>query len=167
MAYYRAGHNEEALAELLMATLLNYEDAEMLSAMGQIHLGAGRLALATTITRRAVALDPDLAQARYVLGTALRRQGQTDQAAEQLAAFRRLQSAAFETQRQGFEIDKAVQVARQLAKSGRLVEAAAAYEKAASLGAAADIYRELAAIYAKLGRATDRARALARAEATP
>lgn len=165
MAYYRAGRTDEALAELLMATLLHYEDAEMLGAMGQIHLAAGRLALATTITRRAVALDPNLAQARYVLGQTLRRTGQIDQATEQLTAFQRLQTAALETQRRGFEIDKTIQQARQLARTGRLTEAAMAYERAGALGAAVEIYRELAAIYAKLGRTSDRARALARAEA--
>jgi tetratricopeptide (TPR) repeat protein len=165
MAYYRAGRADEALAELLMATLLHYEDAEMFGAMGQIHLAAGRLALAATITRRAVVLDPNLAQARYVLGSTLRRLGQLDQATEQLNAFQRLQAAKFEAQRRGFEIDATVQRARQLARAGRLVEAATAYERAGTLGAPADIYRELAAIYAKLGRASDRARALARAEA--
>ena len=55
--------------------------------------------------------------------------------------------------------------AGQLARTGRLVEAAAAYEKAGTLGAPADVYRELAAIYAKLGRSEDRARALAVYEA--
>ena len=163
MAYYRAGRNEEALAELLMATLMRYEDAEMLGAMGQIHLAAGRLALAASTTRKAVAMDPDLAQARYVLGSTLQRLGQTDQAAEQLAAFKRLQAAALEEQRRGFQIDSTVQQARQLAKSGRLVEAAAAYEKAGSLGAGAYAWRELAAVYAKLRRPDDRARALAKA----
>lgn len=164
MAYYRAGRNEEALAELLMATLMRYEDAEMLGAIGQIHLADGRLALAATTTRKAVAMDPNLAQARYVLGTALQRLGQTEQAAEQLTAFTRLQAAALEEQRRGFQIDVTVQQARQLAKSGRLVEAATTYEKAGALGAGPDAYRELAAIYAKLRRPDDRARALARAE---
>jgi len=165
MAYYRAGRNDEALAELLMATLLHYEDAELLGAIGQLHLAAGRLDLAAATTRRAVALDPDLAQARYVLGTTLRRLGQIDQATEQLNAFQRLQAIAFEAQRRGFEIDTTVHRARQLASAGQLVEAAATYEKAASLGAGADVYRELAATYAKLGRDGDRARALARAQA--
>jgi tetratricopeptide (TPR) repeat protein len=114
-----------------------------------------------------VALDPNLAQPRYVLGQTLRRLGQLDEASEQLKAYQRVQAAAFDAQRRGFDIDKTVQQARQLAKSGRLGEAAMEYERAGSLGAAPDIYRELAAIYAKLGRAGDRARALARAEASP
>jgi cell fate (sporulation/competence/biofilm development) regulator YlbF (YheA/YmcA/DUF963 family) len=73
-------------------------------------------------------------QARYVLGTTLRRLGETDQASEQLKAYQRLQAAAFDPQRRGFEIDKTVQQARQLAKAGRLDEAAMEYERAGSLG---------------------------------
>lgn len=41
----------------------------------------------------------------------------------------------------------------------RLDAAAAAYEKAASLGGRRDVYRQLAAIYARLGRPADRAAA--------
>jgi len=44
------------------------------------------------------------------------------------------------------------------------MEAAAAYEKAGSLGAPSDVYRELAGVYARLGRRADRERALARAD---
>ena len=165
MAYQRAGRDDEALAELLMATLLGYEDGEMLGAIGQIHLAAGRLDVAETTLRRAVALAPELPQPRYALGSTLRRLGRIEEATEQLDTFRRLQTAAFEAQRRTFEIDAAVHEAAQLARTGRLVEAAAAYEKAGTLGAPADVYRELAAIYAKLGRSEERARALAVYEA--
>jgi tetratricopeptide (TPR) repeat protein len=165
MAYQRAGRTDEALVELLMAALLGYEDGEMLGAMGQIHLAAGRLDKAEVTLRRAVALAPELPQPRYALGSTLRRLGRIEEATEQLETFRRLQTAAFEAERRGFEIDAAVHEAAQLARTGRLVEAAAAYEKAGTLGAPADIYRELAAIYAKLGRSEDGARALAAYEA--
>lgn len=165
LAYQRAGKNDEALVELLMATLLGYEDGEMLGAMGQIHLSAGRLDAAEATLRRAVALAPELPQPRYALGSTLRRLGRTKEATEQLDAFQHLQTAAFDAERRTFEIDAAVHEAAQLARSGRLVEAAAAYEKAGTLGAPADVYRELAAIYAQLGRSDDRARALAVYEA--
>jgi tetratricopeptide (TPR) repeat protein len=103
LAYHRAGRDEEALAELLMATLLGAEDGEMLSAMGQIHLAAGRLEQAEARSRRAVALDPELPQARYVFGITLKRLGRNTEATEQLAAFKRLREAALEEQRRQFE----------------------------------------------------------------
>jgi tetratricopeptide (TPR) repeat protein len=164
MAYFRAGRVDEALAELAMAVLLGLEDAEMLSALGQIHLAAGRFDAAEKVTRRAVALDAALPQARYVLGTTLRRLGRLEESAEQLTAFQRLQKAAFDNDLRTFALDKTVQEARGLARAGRLAEAAAAYEKAGDLGAGADVYRELAAVYAKLGRSDAQARALAHAD---
>jgi tetratricopeptide (TPR) repeat protein len=109
MAYERAGRTDEALAELLMATLLGLEDGEMLGAMGQIHLAAGRLDVAEATLRRAVALDPELPQPRYALGSTLRRLGRIEEATEQFDTFRRLQTAAFEAERRGFEIDAAAQ----------------------------------------------------------
>ena len=106
MAYQRAGRADEALAELLMATLLGYEDGEMLGAMGQIHLAAGRLEVAEATLRRAVALAPELPQPRYALGSTLGRLGRIAEATEQLDAFRRLQTAAFEAERRKFEEDR-------------------------------------------------------------
>jgi len=107
LAYQRAGRDEEALAELLMATLLGLEDGEMLGAMGQIHLAAGRLDAAEATLRRAVALAPGLPQPRYALGTTLRRLGRIDEANQQLDTFRRLQTDAFEAERRKFESDAA------------------------------------------------------------
>jgi tetratricopeptide (TPR) repeat protein len=166
MVYYRAGRMDEAMIELLMSSLLGYTDATMLSAMGQIHLGSGRLDLAETATRRAITLDPELPQPRYVLGRTLMRLGKNDEGMEQLTTFKRLQAAVFQMQWRIFERDKAVHRARSLAKSGRLVEAATAYEKAASLAPSTDLYEELAATYAKLGRTADQKRTLARIRVT-
>jgi tetratricopeptide (TPR) repeat protein len=165
MAYYRAGREDEALAELLMATLLGLEDGEMLSAMGQIHLANDRLDAAEATLRRAVALDPELPQAHYLLGRTLWRLGQAAEVTEHFDAFRRLQVAELAAQRRTFELEATVRKARQFAKAGRLADAAAEYEKAGTLGASADVYLELASIYGKLGRDEDRARALAASEA--
>jgi tetratricopeptide (TPR) repeat protein len=165
LAYYRAGRMDEGLIELQMARLLGREDAEMLTAVGHIHLAAGRLDAAERTARQAVALDPDLPSARYILGTTLQRTGHTEEAAEHLNALRQLQTRAIEGQRRSFAIDSAVNHARHLARAGQLAEAAAAYEAAVKLGAEPDVLRELAAMYARLGRSEDRARALARAEA--
>ena len=103
LAYSRAGRDDEALLELLMAALLGHEDAEMLTAMGQIHLNENRLDHAAAALERAVALDPDSSVARYVFARALQRLGRTAEAAAQLGAFDRLRAKAFEEQRQKFE----------------------------------------------------------------
>jgi tetratricopeptide (TPR) repeat protein len=98
LAYTRLGRPNEALLELLMTALLGLEDAETLAAIGQMHLDAGRLADAEAVLRRAVALQPDRAQARYALGTALVRLGKTEEGREHLTEFQRLRTAALEEQ---------------------------------------------------------------------
>jgi tetratricopeptide (TPR) repeat protein len=103
LAYYRAGRDDEAAIELLLMALLGKEDGEALGALGQIHFSAGRLDRAETALRRAVALDPTLAQARYVLARTLQRLGRHMDALEQLAAYEKLRVQVFDEQRRKFE----------------------------------------------------------------
>ena len=103
LAYSRAGRDDEALLELLMTRLLGYEDAETLTAIGQIHLNQNRLDRAETALARAVSLDPAFAEARYALGRTLQRLGREVEAVEQLKAFDRLRAAALEEQRLKYE----------------------------------------------------------------
>ena len=103
LAYSRAGRDDEALLELLMTQLLGYEDAEMLTAIGQVHLNQARLERAEAALTRAVSLDPAFAQARYALGRTLQRLGREAEAVEQLKAFERLRAAALEEQRLKYE----------------------------------------------------------------
>jgi tetratricopeptide (TPR) repeat protein len=161
LAYARAGRNDEALIELLMASLLGPEDAEMLGTIGQIHLTAGRFDAADVALRRAIALDPALPQARYALGSTLQRLGRSAEAKEQLDEFQRLRAAALEEQRRAFEIATLIHEAELAVRAGKLDAAVAPYEKAAALGAEPDVYKQLADIYGKLGRTADRDKALA------
>ena len=103
MAHYRAGHEDAALVELLMATLLGLEDGETLGAIGQLHLAAERLDLAERTLRRAIALAPDLPHPHYALGMTLRRLDKLKEADEELTTFKRLQAAALDKQRREFE----------------------------------------------------------------
>jgi tetratricopeptide (TPR) repeat protein len=103
LAYARAGRDDEALLELLMTRLLGYEDAETLTAIGQIHLNQNRLERAEATLVRAVALDPKFAHAHYALGRTLQRLGRAAEAGEQMNAFDRLRAAAFEEQRLKYE----------------------------------------------------------------
>jgi tetratricopeptide (TPR) repeat protein len=161
MALTRAGRNDEALIELLMSSFLGYEDAELLAAIGQIHLNAGRLDAAELPLRRAVALDPRLPQARYALGNTLTRLGRGSEGKQQLDEFQRLRAAALADQRRAFEIGTLIHEAELLVRAGRLEAAVTPYEKAAALGGPSAVYRELADIFEKLGRAADRQKALA------
>jgi tetratricopeptide (TPR) repeat protein len=108
LAYARAGRDDEALVELLMTSLLGLEDGETLTATGQIHFNVGRLEQALSTLRRAVALNPKTAQARYALAQTLQRLGRNAEALEELDAFDKLRAAALDEQRRQFEIDNRV-----------------------------------------------------------
>lgn len=103
LAFYRAGREDEALLELLMAGLLGLEDAQMLTAIGQVHLNRNQLDRAEAALRRAVALDSSAIEARYAFARTLQRLGRTSEAAEELEAFDRLRKEAFEEQRRKFD----------------------------------------------------------------
>lgn len=107
LAYVRAGRDAESLSELLTATLLGHEDAETLTAIGQIHLRQQRPAAAETVLVRAVRQDPASAEARYALARALQRLGRAPEAATHLDAFNKLRQAAFDEQRRTFERESA------------------------------------------------------------
>jgi Flp pilus assembly protein TadD len=105
LAYNRVGRQDQALVELIMTSLLGLEDAETLAVIGQIHLNAGRYTMAEEVLRRAIALQPESAEARYALGGTLLRLGKADEGKAQLAEFRRLRTAALEDQRRTFELE--------------------------------------------------------------
>jgi Flp pilus assembly protein TadD len=103
LAYHRAGRDVEALVELLVASYLGHEDALTAAVMGRIHLNAGRLTMAETVLRRAVAMAPDSAEARYALARTLLRAGKEEEGQAQLAEFERLQERVLEQERQKYE----------------------------------------------------------------
>jgi tetratricopeptide (TPR) repeat protein len=105
LAYSRAGRDNEALVELLMAVLLGVSDGETQMTIGQLHLNANRLDRAEASLRRSIALDPSSGQAHYALGLVLHRLGRSTEAKAALAEFDRLRAAAFAEQRRKFETD--------------------------------------------------------------
>jgi len=105
LVYHRAGRDVEAMVELLASSRLGVEDAETTAVMGQIHLNAGRLTMAETVLRRAVAMAPDSAGARYALARTLLRVGKEEEGQRHLAAFRRLQDRILDDRRQKYESD--------------------------------------------------------------
>jgi Flp pilus assembly protein TadD len=106
LAYHRAGRDVEALVELLISSYLGHEDALTAAVMGRIHLNAGRLTMAETVLRRAVAMAPDSAEARYALARTLLRAGKEEEGQQQLAEFRRLQETLLEQQRQKYDSEQ-------------------------------------------------------------
>ena len=103
LAYIRVGRTDDALIELVMASLLGPEDAEALAAIGQIHFDAGNYVAAETILRRAVIRTPALAQPHYLLGQTFARLGLARESEAELAEFDRLRAAANEETRRAFE----------------------------------------------------------------
>jgi hypothetical protein len=61
--------------------------------------------MAETVLRRAVAMAPDSAEARYALARTLLRAGKEEEGQQQLAEFQRLQETVLEQQRQKYEND--------------------------------------------------------------
>ena len=129
LAYTRVGRIGDALVELVVASLLGPDDPEALTAIGQIHFDAGRYAAAESVVRHAIALEPSLVQARYLLGHALARLGRTNESKEQLAEYDRLRAAANDEQRRSFEIDVLRQQAVRETTAGRHDAAVAIWQQ--------------------------------------
>jgi tetratricopeptide (TPR) repeat protein len=101
---YRAQDRlDEALAEYLIASLLDPTNIKALATAAQIHAAAGRDESAVGLLRRAVALDSSHLEARYALGRALMRLGMTEEARRELQVFEELQQKALQDERRRFQ----------------------------------------------------------------
>jgi tetratricopeptide (TPR) repeat protein len=128
LAYTRVGRTSDALVELVVASLIGPDNAEPLTAIGQIHFDAGRYVDAATVLARAIAVSPAMVQARYLLGHALDRQGRLDQSREQLAEYDKLRAAANDSFRHAFEVEMLRKDALRAAAAGP-EEAVGAWQK--------------------------------------
>jgi tetratricopeptide (TPR) repeat protein len=104
-SYVRQGQAMEALAEFTAALLVDPANVQAFVGLAQLHSGSGNYTQAARAARSAVALDGSLAQAHYLLGTALMRLRQADEAQREIAEYQRLQAAAAEASRRKFERD--------------------------------------------------------------
>jgi len=89
--YARLGRDNEALAEFAVVLLLDAGSAPAYTAIAQVRLRDGAYGQAVEAARRAVAIDPKHAQARYALATALIRLGNTAEGQKELETFQHLQ----------------------------------------------------------------------------
>jgi tetratricopeptide (TPR) repeat protein len=94
---------DEALAEYLIAAMLDPANIKALATAAQIHAAEGRDAAAVALLRRAVTLDASHLEARYALGRALMRLGQTEEGRRELQVFEQLQQKAMQDERRRFE----------------------------------------------------------------
>jgi tetratricopeptide (TPR) repeat protein len=94
---------QEALAEYMVAALIDPRSARPFAMMGLVHASEGRDEQAVNMLRKAVALDPGHLEARYALSRALLRLGRADEARQELLVFQGLQSKAMEDERRRVE----------------------------------------------------------------
>ncbi len=98
-AYAAAGRFDDAFDELVAALTIDPRNAEALTAIGQLFLDTDRVADAVATLRRAVAVEPEKADAHYGLAMALSRAGRADEAARQFERFERLNGEALQQRR--------------------------------------------------------------------
>ena len=94
---------DSALAESLVAALLDPTNARSFATIGQIHAASGRDEDAVQALRKAVAVDPAHLEAHYALSRALSRLNRVDEAREELQIFAQLQSKAMADERRRFQ----------------------------------------------------------------
>lgn len=103
--YMRRARQDEALAEFAIALLLNPAHAAAAASMAQAHLRSGSPAAAAEAARRALELDAEHSEARYVLGTALVRLGRAEEGRRELEIFQRQQADAAAARTRMFEVE--------------------------------------------------------------
>jgi tetratricopeptide (TPR) repeat protein len=127
------GHDDEALAELLVAAWLDPKDARAHAAAGQVYARTTRYADAVDALMRALALDPRLREARYTLGTILMRVGKADEGKAELETFGVQQADAEAQGQREFEIDALRRQASARVREGDVAAAIEGFERAAML----------------------------------
>lgn len=160
-ALVQQDRGDEALAEFIAAMLIDPRDAPAHGGIGQVHLNAGRLTEAVNVLQRAVDIAPANNEARYTLATALARLGRTDEAATHFARVEQEQRQMVADSRRILSHDTLKEEAALRVAEGRFETAITLYEKALGVGPDADVYRRLADLYTRVGRASDAARARA------
>jgi tetratricopeptide (TPR) repeat protein len=98
-AYIDDGREDDAYAELVVALMLNSGDVDALTAIGRLHMSAGRYPAAVDALTRAVALKPDHLQAVHARADALLRAGRMVEGEQQRKDAQRLQERAVARER--------------------------------------------------------------------
>jgi tetratricopeptide (TPR) repeat protein len=141
--YLRQDRHDEALAEFTVALLLDPSHAAAADAMAQTHLRRNDYAAAAGSARRALAIDPERNQARYVLGTALMRLGQTEEGTRELETFRTRRDEIAAARERQFEVEGFRRAAAVAAGDGRHEEVVGHLRRVLALDPSAASHLEL------------------------
>lgn len=141
--YLRQGRDLEALAEFSVSRLLAPGEPKVHVALAQTHLRRAEYQQAADAARRALELQPDHHEARYVLGTALVRAGRVAEGRVELEAYRRREDALDEERRRSFELEGFRRQAALAAAAGKHAEAVALLRQAVALEASHVSHLEL------------------------
>jgi len=150
--YTKQGREDEAFAELAIATWLDPEDALTLVALGQNHMAAHRDLDAVEALERAVALAPNLRDARYALAQALTRAGRRTDAQRHLSEFERLRAEIIASDRRQMDIAALKGTAVRQSAQGQHRQSVETWKKVIGLEPnVAQNYRDLAETLVKSG----------------
>lgn len=104
--YLKQGNHGDAFREAAIAVWLDPRDALSLVSLSQSHMAEGRESDALEALRQAVAIAPDLREARHAFGQLLMRVGQRDEGRQQLVEYQRLREAASAQDRRIDEVEE-------------------------------------------------------------
>jgi tetratricopeptide (TPR) repeat protein len=150
--YLQEGRDDEALTELLAALLINPRDSRAFAGMGQVHLRNGSYGDATEAARRALEIDNTSKDARFVLGSALMRLGDTEEGSRQLQEFQRLQTVASAAQARSLELKMLTQEASASLEKKEYDRAITFLQKTLAYETTATTYLNLGVVLMRAGR---------------
>jgi tetratricopeptide (TPR) repeat protein len=131
--YLKQGRQDEAFAELAIAAWLDPDDPFTFVMLGHSFTADRRDEDAVAAFERAVALQPDLREARYGLAQALTRASRREDAQRHLLEFERQRAEATARERRALDIDAVRGEAARRSAAGQHVQAAAAWKKVIGL----------------------------------
>ena len=129
--YRKQNRDDEALVEFLVATLLDPLDGGGTPRSVKSTSPRARYRDATEALRRALTLEPDHAEARYALATALIRLGIDEEGKQQLEIAQRLQMERLEAVRRDYQVNLLRIEAALRTSEGRFDDAARLWQQVA------------------------------------
>ena len=164
-AYSQLGRDDEALAELIAASLIDPADPQTHAERAQIHLRNGRYEAAAVAARAALERDPSSPGALYALGASLLRLGRAAEGTDAIERFQSNQTAARARDQQAWDLKQLRQVAGMHAERGEFGDAAARLREALTLEPTVDAYLSLGVVLKRGGRPREALEALEQAAA--
>ena len=167
LAYVDQGREDEGYAELVVALMLDNADVDTLTAIGRLHMNAGRYPAAVETLTRAVALKPDHLQAAHALADSLLRTGRIDEGQQSQKEVERLRERVGTRQRRERQAGMLGVQAELRMRERQYGAAIAIWQQLIALeGGGATNYLRLAEAFAEVGRLEEAASQIQLAIAT-